>query len=296
LLRTFKRPGRKLRWGQTFDLARFAGIQVFLHALLGGEIILSPGKCTLATRLDIFRALDCDAISATPTLWRKILMTPGHEILRLRQITLGGEIADQAILQQLQQTYPDAHLTHIYASTEAGAGFSVHDGKAGFPSTYLTSQAAGVEMKTDADGRLLVRTRSHKARYLNDAKIYADTEGFVDTGDLIRCEGDRCFFIGRANGSINIGGNKLHPQEVEAVLLGSPEVAAARIFARPNPITGQIVVAEIVPTQPGQDATLLKQHLRQHCATRLKRWQMPAVISIVPDLSMTAGQKLTRSL
>lgn len=294
LLRTVKPAKHELIWGQTFDLARFAGIQVFLSALLSGKIIIVPADWSLADRILHFEEHGCSAISATPTLWRKILMTPGHERLRLSQVTLGGEIADQAILQQLAATYQGARITHIYASTEAGTAFSVHDSKPGFPAAYLRSQG-GIDMKIGKDGHLLVRTRAGLMRYVNDRTIFADTDGFVDTGDLVRLEGDRYLFVGRANGSINIGGNKLHPQEVEAVLLGSPQVAAVRIFAKPNPITGQIVVAEIVPSNPGEDVILFKQMLRQLCAARLKRWQVPAVFSIVTDLSMTAGQKLARS-
>ena len=48
----------------------------------------------------------------------------------------------------------------------------------------------------------------------------ADADGFVDTGDMIESRGDRCLFIGRRGGIINVGGAKAHPEEVEAVLNG----------------------------------------------------------------------------
>ena len=78
-----------------------------------------------------------NAMSATPTLWRKILMSDASRSLALRSITLGGEIADQQVLSTLASTYPSARIRHIYASTEAGTGFSVTDGKAGFPVSFL---------------------------------------------------------------------------------------------------------------------------------------------------------------
>ena len=45
-----------------------------------------------------------------------------------------------------------------------------------------------------------------------------DSEGFVDTGDMVELRGDRYYFVGRRGGIINIGGLKVHPEEIEAVI------------------------------------------------------------------------------
>ena len=73
------------------------------------------------------------------------------------------------------------------------------------------------------------------------------TDGFVDTGDLVTRRGDRFFFLGRANGTINVGGNKVHPEEVEDFLLGCAGVQFARVTGRKSPFTGELVQAEVVP-------------------------------------------------
>ena len=56
-------------------------------------------------------------VSGTPTLWRALLVALGSKAatLPLRQITLGGEAVDQAILDRLANLYPGASITHIYA-------------------------------------------------------------------------------------------------------------------------------------------------------------------------------------
>ena len=48
-------------------------------------------------------------------------------------VRLSGEIADEAVLDALSALYPRARVAHAYASTEAGVGFEVDDGRAGFP-------------------------------------------------------------------------------------------------------------------------------------------------------------------
>ncbi|RZI60630.1 MAG: long-chain fatty acid--CoA ligase [Pseudomonas sp.] len=295
LSRTIRTAGSSLCWGQTSDAARFAGMQVFLHAVLGGgSIVMPPFGTKLSDRLAFFHKHRCNAISATPTLWRKIVMTPGHEQLNLIQITLGGEIADEAILRELKRCYPQARITHVYASTEAGAAFSVQDGQAGFPLRFLNQDQGGVDVKV-VEGRLFVRTREGALNYVNSDAIFSDTDGFVDTGDLVQVTENRCLFIGRVNGSINIGGNKLHPQQVETILLSLPEVAAARVFSKANAITGQIIVAEIVPKNLDTDANLLKRRMREACLAGLERWQVPGIIKIVPELDVNSSHKLSRS-
>lgn len=116
-------------WGLLYDPTRFAGLQVVLQALIGGGPLALPDTGRpLSEQVEALAAAGCTALSATPTLWRRILMAQGHERLALRQATLGGEIVDQGTIDALRSAFPNARITHIYASTEAGVGFSVRDG------------------------------------------------------------------------------------------------------------------------------------------------------------------------
>lgn len=121
-------------WGLLYDPTRFAGLQVVLQALIGGGPLALPDTGRpLSEQVEALAAAGCTALSATPTLWRRILMAQGHERLALRQATLGGEIVDQGTIDALRSAFPNARITHIYASTEAGVGFSVRDGAGRLP-------------------------------------------------------------------------------------------------------------------------------------------------------------------
>ena len=281
------------RWGQMYNIARFAGIQVFLQGVLGGTLLLPAPDASLPEQLAFLVANDCTALSATPTLWRKILMAPGHETLSLAQVTLGGEIADGVILSVLARSYPAARVVHIYASTEAGMGFSVRDGLPGFPTRYLNEPPSGVHLKI-VDGRLFVQTRTERATYLGREEVFAGEDGFVDTGDRVEIDGDRCLFLGRENGAINVGGNKVYPEEVEHVLLAYPGIELARVSARKSPITGELVAAEVV-ARPNIDPATLPAGLKAWCVERLPQWKRPAIIRVVSQLTATASGKIDRA-
>ena len=294
------KPDRRIeggaRWGQLFEMARFAGIQVMLQAIAGGATLILPDmREALHSQLRFLAERGCNALSATPTLWRKILLTADRSELNLRQVTLGGEIADDAVLAALKTAFPDARITHVYASTEAGAAFAVHDGRAGFPASYLEAPPGGVSLKT-RDGRLFVQNCDVTANYLGTGQSFRDDEGYVDTGDAVERRGDRILFKGRTNGAINIGGNKLFPEQVEHVLLRHPAVRQARIYAKSSPITGQLVLAEIVPKGGIRetDRKALTEELLRFCRTCLPRWQVPAIVRMVDEIRANDAGKIER--
>ena len=85
--------------------------------------------------------------------------------LPIVQITLGGEVVDQAVLDRLKNAFPKSRLVHIYATTEMGRCFSVNDGLAGFPASYLKAPLPdGVELKIE-DGQLMIRSANSMRMY-----------------------------------------------------------------------------------------------------------------------------------
>jgi len=282
------------RWGLLYELTRFAGLQVFLQALASrATLIFTEHLADLEARLALLAAQGCDALSATPTLWRKILMSPAGRRLPLRQITLGGEIADDLVLGALARAFPRARITHIYASTEAGVGFSVKDGRAGFPAVYLAEPPGGVELKVDGEGRLWLRP-AVRGQFFIDAAALESTDGWIDSGDLVERRGDRYHFLGRANGAINVGGDKVFPEEVERVILELPDIALARVSGRRNPIVGALVEAVVMPRAADANAAEISRRVREHCASRLPRFKVPAVIQVVSALATEGTGKLAR--
>jgi acyl-CoA synthetase (AMP-forming)/AMP-acid ligase II len=279
--------GARFRWGLLYDPCRFAGLQVTLQALLAGsELVLTGGG--FDAQVAALVAAQINALSATPTLWRKLLIDGRLAVCPLRQITLGGEIADATILDQLHAAFPAARVVHIYASTEAGVGFAVSDGRPGFPAALLDDGINGTRLRL-ADGRLWIRPAAHPPEGM---AVQRDADGFIDTLDQVEQAGDRIRFLGRANGAINVGGNKVHPEAVEAVLRTHPQVAEARAAGRANPFTGQVVTAEVVP-RPGA-AAVLPEDLRVWCRDRLRPFEIPAVIRCVAAIAPSAAGKLGR--
>ena len=59
-----------------------------------------------------------------------------------------------------------------------------------------------------------------------------DREGYLDTQDMVKVEGKRVFFLGRASGVINVGGNKVNAEEVENCIREMRDVADVVVFGK----------------------------------------------------------------
>src|SRR5215472_2887384 len=108
----------------------------------------------------------------------------------------------------------------------------------------IISARNGVAMKI-VDNTLRIRSPGAAKGYLGGEPLL-DAAGFVDSGDIIERHGERFYFAGRKGGIINVGGLKVHPEEIEAVINRHPSVRMSLVQGRQNPVTGSIVVADVV--------------------------------------------------
>jgi acyl-coenzyme A synthetase/AMP-(fatty) acid ligase len=282
-------------WATFYDTRRYGGLQILLRALLGGaSLLLTNGQEPVAQFLARLAAHGATHVTGTPSHWRRVLWSPAASTIAPRYVRMSGEIADQAIIDALRAAYPQAGIGHAYASTEAGVGFEVNDEREGFPLAYLPTPRAGVEMKI-VDGSLRMRSSGVAVQYLGKGRDkVTDDEGFVDTGDMIEIRGDRCHFAGRVGGVINVGGLKVHPEEVEAVINRHPGVRLSLVRAKKSPITGAVVVADVVLADANADKGRAQSEITQLCRASLPQHKVPVVISFVPGLAFAESGKLER--
>jgi acyl-coenzyme A synthetase/AMP-(fatty) acid ligase len=285
-------------WSTFYDIRRYGGLQILLRAALtGSSLVLSDTAEPTADFLARAATTGVNQISGTPSHWRRALMSPAAHLLNPRYVRLSGEAIDQTILNNLQTFYPEARLVHAFASTEAGVAFEVVDGASGFPEEML-EETANVEMKI-LDGTLRIRSAGNASRYLGEgAPILKDQDGFIDTNDLVELRGGRYYFTGRRDGVINVGGLKVHPEQVEAVIARHPDVQMCLVRAQKSPITGALVVADVVLrkdcTPIEHDETVIQTDILQLCREHLPAHKVPALINVVPMLGVGGSGKVMR--
>ncbi len=280
------------RWLLTYNLNHFAGLNVFLTVLCNHGTLVIPDSMDIDPLVRCIKTQAVTHISGTPTFWRVflgLLRERDARDLRLAHITIGGEAVTDDVLERIRALFPEVPVSQIYATTELGVCFTVRDNRKGFPRSYLYRTDLPVRLRI-ADGELFVRSPHGMLGYVGAAESPQDD--WFATGDLVRVEGDRVVFMGRKSEVINVGGQKLHPHEVEEIILSVEGVSAVRVYGTPNPVTGQLVTAD-VQLLPGHDPDAVTAQIRDRCAARLERHKRPRIIQIV-DAIATANRKVVR--
>jgi len=295
-------PAPDQRWLLAYGPQQFAGVQVLLHVLAAQATLIAPFPRQPVDGLEAMVNANVTCVSATPTYWRFVLAQARSRKLTLpplAQITLGGEASPGDLLDDLRATFPETRISQVYASTEFGSVTSVKDGKPGLALESLFSENNPTSNIRVTDGELWIRAGAGMLGYVGHDSEDGPAEFGDDwrpSGDLVEVIDDRVHFVGRRSEVINVGGVKVHPLPVEERITALDSVALARVYGRPNKLTGSIVAAEIVPTARLADADTeaIRAEIDDAVADLPRAWR-PRSLSFVEAIE-TKGGKTVRGM
>ena len=209
----------------------------------------------------------------------------------------GGAPLSAAVREQLTAALPTAVIMDSFGASETGATGSKVDAGEGFgaprfamgPHTTVLSDT-GEQCEPGVTGKL-ARTGYIPLGYYKDPEKTAATfptfagKRWVVPGDFARIEDDGTItLLGRGSVSINSGGEKIYPEEVEAVLKKHPAVFDAVVVGTPNERWGEQVTA-IVHVRPGHE--LSEADVKAHCRTELADYKAPRTVLFLDEIQRT---------
>jgi acyl-CoA synthetase (AMP-forming)/AMP-acid ligase II len=198
-----------------------------------------------------------------------------HDLSSLEIITYGTEPMPTSTLAAVREAFPTVRLKQTYGLSELG----ILPTQSRSSDSPLLKLGGGTFEHRIVDGVLWLRSQTAMLGYLNAPSPF-DSDGWFNTQDLVEVDGEYLRILGRKSELINVGGEKVHPTEIENVLLQLENVKDVTVRGTPNPITGEVVVARITPTRT-ENPKLFRRRIRKFCQARLERYKMPAVIEIV---------------
>ncbi|WP_169732873.1 AMP-binding protein [Azospirillum halopraeferens] len=249
-------------------------------------------------------------MSAGPTIFRGLLAHDrlgATDLASLRYCYSGSAPLPEATLRGWEEA-TGGTILEGYGMTEAGPVLSYNPVHGARKVGSVGPAVPCSEMQiVDADdgtrrlgrgetGEIRVRGPHVMAGYRNrpDADAEALRDGWLYTGDIGHLDGDGYLFItGRKKETINVGGYKVYPREVEEVLFEHPAVQDAAVFGAPDGYYGQVVHAYVVP----RDGMAVRPaELVEHCRRGLVRYKVPRAIALTDALPKTSVGKLARRL
>jgi acyl-coenzyme A synthetase/AMP-(fatty) acid ligase len=147
----------------------------------------------------------------------------------------------------------------------------------------------GHDAADSLSGVIAVRSLTAMTGYLHPDRVDPEpvADGFV-TGDIGRITPDGLMIVGRLANCVNVGGTKVSPEEVEAVLLEFPSVRSCLVDGEPDEWRGQRIRATVTPADVDLTA------LRAFCRERLSGPKQPSRFVSVETLETTATGKVIR--
>lgn len=255
----------------------FGGFNTFLSSLAYGGLAVCIEERTPDAVCQAIEATKADLLPTTPTFLNLLIASrcyQRYDVSSLRLITYGTEMMNSTTLTKLQQIFPNATLKQTYGLSELGVlrSRSKTDGS-------LWLKVGGGEFETKIiDHILWIRAESNMVGYLNAPNPF-DDEGWFCTGDEVEQDGDYIRFVGRETDIINVGGQKVFPAEVEAVLLEDENIIEAAVYGKKHPLMGQIVAAKITLAKP-EELKDVSVRIRKHCNERLAKFKIPVKIEL----------------
>ena len=290
------------RWLACLPLFHVAGLAIIVRTCRWGvpvEVVDRFVARQLADRLEE----GVSHVSLVPTQLRQLLeVISGRPSAtaswRLRSILLGGgPIPDDLLARARSAGLP---VLTTYGLTETASGIAVGGGdQASLVDPTALRPLRGVSLRiAGADGagvgQVQVRGPMVFGGYLGDSTATAERlrDGWLDTGDVGRLDGEGCLHIvDRRDDLFVSGGENVSPAEVEGVLCEHPGIVDAAVLGQPDPTWGSVPVAAIVMATGSSisDATL-----ERHCRERLSGYKVPVRFHRLATLPRNASGKIMR--
>ena len=269
------------RWLLSLPMYHVSGLAILFRTLLSGAAMVIPAKNVSLSKTLLSRSVT--HLSLVPTQLRRLLQTTkGKDALcQLKLILLGGSSIPETLLDQSAQLGLNVQTT--YGSTEMAS--QVATGKSGFYQVLPFR-----EVRIAADNEVEVRGKSGFLGYLDGTGLHQpfDENGWFKTGDIgLWCSKDTknqgnvdsLKITGRKDSMFISGGENIHPEEIERILLQFGKTEQAIVVAVQDAEFGARPVAFL---KIGEDFSESK--LQKFLEKRLAKFKVPDLFLALPEL------------
>jgi long-chain acyl-CoA synthetase len=266
-----------------------------LVCFVAGHTLVVMPRFDAGEWLRLVEAHDVELTFIVPTMLSRILDHPdlaSRDLSALKTVTYGASPMTEDLLTRLTEAMPGVGFINTFGQTETLGGITlstpadavhpVHRASVGklVPGVEIKIVTPGTEdeLPVGTVGELLVQSGQNVV------------DGWLRTGDLVRIDEDGYLYPeGRLSDTINRGGEKFGPIEVETALRTHPLVQDCAVAGVPDPELNERVGAVVVTSEPVDAA-----ELQTWCASRIAKYKTPELIVFADEVPLTDMSKIDR--
>lgn len=291
LLWKFHQRRESLRTLNFLLFDHWGGLNTMLHTLSNAGTVFTLQDRSPDSVCRLVESHRIEVLPASPTFLNLLLLSQAHrrhDLSSLKIVSYGTEPMPESTLRRINDALPWVRLHQTYGLIEVGV---LRSKSRSNDSVWVKLGGEGFETRV-VDGLLQIKARSAMLGYLNAASPFTK-DGWFMTGDAVEVEGEYFRIIGRASELINVGGEKVYPQDVENTIQGVANVAEVVVYGEKNALVGNIVCAlvRLVAVENSADAV---SRIKKHCRERLPSFKVPVKVIIVDELEHSERFKKLR--
>ena len=273
----------------------------------GGQVVLLP-QFSARGYLEAINDHRVSMCSGVPTMYALVTAelheSPvTYDLSSVQRVLIGSAPLTEALFDDVQALFPDAHVTNGYGTTEAVLEFGPHPDGLPRPKIALGYQHPKVELKlidpdseSESDrGELWVKSNGVMLGYHGLPAVNADklTDGWYHTGDLMwRDDQGWYFFVGRVDDMFVCAGENIYPDSVEQMLEKHPAVHQAVVVPVADDLKGQLPAAFVRIESRAQTSI---DELKRFALQNGPAYAHPRHIWFVEEIPLASTAKIDRS-
>ena len=278
ILQKFKVHRTKQRTLTFLLYDHIGGVNTMLYTLSNGGCIITVQDRNPEKVLEVVEKYHVELLPTSPTFINMILFSEAykhHDLSSLKTVTYGTEPMPESTLKRFHELFPSITLQQTYGLSEVGI---LRSKSKSSNSLWIRIGGEGFETRV-VDGILQIKAESAMLGYLNAPSPFTE-DGWLITGDEVETEGEFFRILGRRSELINVGGEKVYPAEVESVIQQIENVAEVTVYGEKNPITGNIVCANILLLRPEEPKAAILR-IKKYCREQMPTFKIPVKVNIV---------------
>lgn len=284
------------------------------HLRVGGSIVFNNSFIFIGGVIRDLKEHKCTGFAGVPSHFQILLRKSDNfkttSFPDLRYVTQAGGKLAPIFIDEFRKSHPEITFIVMYGQTEATARLSylppeLYEAKKGsmgkgIPGVELkVVNEKGELIKSGEIGEVIARGDNIMLGYFGDEEgtMNAIRNGWLYTGDLGTVDEDGYIFLtARKKEIIKVGGKRISPKEIEAVILEIPEVVDCTIEGVEDEIQGEALKATIVIRSDNGREEMIER-IKHHCTKHLALYKVPQIFELKEQLVIAAtGKKIKGKL
>jgi acyl-CoA synthetase (AMP-forming)/AMP-acid ligase II len=277
LLQKFKTQRKSLRTINFLLFDHWGGLNTLLHTLSNCGVVLALYNRKPDFVCKFVQDNNVELLPVSPSFLNLMILSETYkkyDLSSLKLISYGTEPMPETTLKRAKKLFPDVRFQQTYGLIELGV---LRSKSKSDDSLWVKLGGEGYDLRV-VDNMLEIKAESAILGYLN-AKSPFTFDGYFITGDQVEVDGEYYKILGRKSELINVGGDKVYPQEVENVILSMENVMEVTVYGQKHAIMGNIVCVKVILNN-SEDNREFKRRLKEFCKDKLQPFKIPVKIEI----------------